>query len=338
MSTRESTEPRTQACFDAGARLAKRSPIERPMSNLELRVGRRSVGISRPDKLLFPEDGLTKADVAQYYALMAGTMLPYLRDRPLYLRRFPDGITGVGIEQKRVPAYVPSWVKRLRVPQKHGGSLTQVICNDAATLVYLADQAAIELHAWLSRKDRLNLPDQLIFDLDPPGTEFACVRETARLLRDLLERLGLVPFLKSSGGAGLHVLCPIERRTDFDGVREFARSAAELLAARHPDQLTVEQRKQRRRGRVFLDVYRNGYAQTAIAPYAIRARPGAPIAAPLAWHELASYTPGRYVVGNAFERLEKNGDPWRDLRRNARSLHEPRRRLAALWSRKRSLA
>jgi bifunctional non-homologous end joining protein LigD len=300
------------------------------VSDLELRVGGRSVRVSRPFKVLFPDDGLTKADLARYYAQVAPTMLPHLRDRPLHMRRFPDGIAGGGIEQKQVPSHFPAWVERIRVPRKSGGEVTHVLCNDAATLVYLADQACIEPHVWPSRRDRLDHPDQVIFDLDPPKDGAESASDAARLLRELLDQLGLVPFVRSTGIRGLHVVSPLERRWNFDVVRAFARGVAELLAARHPDALTVAQRKEERRGRLFIDVFRNGYAQTVIAPYALRAVPGAPVAVPLEWREVGRSSPSDHTIFNVFERVERHGDPWQGLRRSARSLRESRRRLEAL--------
>jgi bifunctional non-homologous end joining protein LigD len=209
-------------------------------------------------------------------------MLPLLRDRPLTLVRYPDGIKADGVLQKNAPGYFPDWVTRAKVA-KQGGTLHQVICDKRATLAYLANQACIELHPVLSRLGAPDRPDQVIFDLDPPDDQhFAEVRRAAGLLRELLEgELGLTCFVKTTGGKGVHVQVPLRAEDDFDAVRQFARQAAELLAAREPGLLTTEQRRDKRGDRVYADVMRNGYGQTAIAPYAVRARPGAPVATPL---------------------------------------------------------
>ena len=205
----------------------------------KVRAGRVTVELSNTGKVLFPEDGITKGDLVAYYQAVAGEMLPPLRDRPVSMTRFPDGISKSGIVQKNVPAYFPDWITRARV-RKEGGSLRQVVCDKPATIVYLANQACIELHAFLSRLDHINEPDQLIFDLDPPdGNRFGDVRGCAMRLRELLTgELGLPAFVKTTGGKGLHVHVPLNARQDFGTVREFARQAAELLAARNPDLVT----------------------------------------------------------------------------------------------------
>jgi bifunctional non-homologous end joining protein LigD len=197
--------------------------------------------------------------------------------------------------------------------------------------VYLAGQA-IEPHVWLARVPRLDHPDLLVFDLDPPRGEFAAARGAAELLHELLDELGLVPYVKTTGGRGLHVTCPLDRRADFDTARAFAQDVASLLALRQPDRLTTEQRKQKRRGRVFVDTLRNAYAQTVIAPYAVRARSGAPVAAPIEWDELRrrGFDPQTLTLRSIGDGLDPRRDPWSGMRRSARSLRQPRRRLDQL--------
>ncbi len=278
--------------------------------------------ISRPDKLLFPADGITKADLARYYAGVADTMLPHVAGRPVHMQRFPDGIDGEELQQKRVPGHFPDWVGRATVPRKRGGEITHVVIADARTLVYLADQACITPHVWLSRADRPDCPDRLIFDLDPASEDLPALKRAARAVRDLIEQLGLSAFVLATGSRGLHVTTPLDASAGFDEVRAFARDAARLLAARLPDCLTVEQRKDRRQGRIYLDVARNGYAQTAVAPYAVRARPGAPVATPLEWDELSrsGFRPDGHTLRTISRRLSRRGDPWREINREAGSL------------------
>ncbi|MFD5322326.1 non-homologous end-joining DNA ligase [Streptomyces sp. NPDC127092] len=293
-----------------------------------VRVGRRTVEVPRPDKVLFPADGLTKADLADYYRRVARHMVPHLRGRPLMLERHPDGIDDSGFMQKDVPEHFPDWLARTELP-KADGSVTYALCDDAASLVYLAGQACVTPHRWLSRADRPDHPDRLVFDLDPPGDDFASVLRAARRLRALLDDLELPSLPMTTGSRGLHVVVPLVRRDTFDEVRAFAREVAELLAARHPDELTTAARKKDRRGRLYLDVQRNGYGQTAVAPYAVRARPGAPIAAPLDWAELEEpgLTARRWTLRDAEELLDR--EPWRDAPRG-HSAGAARRRLAAL--------
>jgi bifunctional non-homologous end joining protein LigD len=301
-----------------------------PNQKRSVRVGRRTVGVSNPGKVLYPGDGITKGDLVDHYLRVAGRMLPHLRGRPVAMERYPDGIGGERIFQKDVPGHFPGWIDRVKV-HKEGGTLQQVVCEQAATLVYLANQACITPHVFLSRSDRLHHPDQLIFDLDPAGDDFERARRAALALRSLLEELALPSFPKTTGGKGIHVTVPLDRRADFDTVRRFARQVAAVLAARQPDRLTTEQHKQRRKGRLYLDVMRNAYAQTAVPPYAVRARPGATVATPLDWSEVEdrSLRPAAFTIGTVPARLE-DADPWKDLRRRGRSLSRAHRRLDAL--------
>ncbi len=286
-----------------------------------LRVGGHTVEVSHPDKVLFPEDGITKRDLAEYYRRVAPKILPFLRDRPLSLQRFPDGI-GWGFYEKKAPDYFPEWFERVRVKVKEGGSQQQLVCDNVASLVYLADQACITPHPWLSKKGRLDYPDRMIFDLDPAGDDFGAVKDAAFVLKDMLERAKLKPYVMTTGSKGLHVTVPLDGRASFDLVRSRARELAEEAAAREPDSLTVEPRKDARRGRTFIDYLRNAYGQTSVPPYAVRARKGAPVAAPLRWDELSSpgLTATSYNVKNLFERLSRVPNPWFDFVRRARSL------------------
>ena len=292
-----------------------------------------TVELSNTGKVLFPEDPeITKGDLVGYYREMAGRILPYLRDRPMVMARYPDGIRGQRIFQKNIPGYFPSWISRVEV-EKTGGELCQVICDKPATLVYLANQACIELHAFLSRASELERPDQLVFDLDPPGDDrFGDAAVLALGLRELLQdELGLTAYVKTTGGKGLHVHVPLRAVDGFDAVRSFAREASEVLAARNPDLLTTQQRRAGRGDRVYSDVMRNAYAQTVVAPYSVRARPGAHVATPLRWEELKDrdLTPGRFTLHSIGDRLERLGtsDPWAGLGRHRYGLDRATRRL-----------
>jgi bifunctional non-homologous end joining protein LigD len=288
------------------------------------------VQISNPDKVLFPDDGITKSDLADYYRRIADAMLPWLRDRPVAMIRYPDGLRGEGIMQKNVPRYFPDWIRTAVVP-KQGGTVRQVVLDRPDTLVYLAGQACIEIHSFLSRVDRLQDPDQLIFDLDPPeDVPFGHVVAVATHLRGMLEEeLGLAAFVKTTGGRGLHVHVPLSAADDFDEARDFALQAARALAARHPDLATTEQRKASRGSRVYLDVMRNAYAQLAVAPYSVRARRGAPVATPLSWAELenGALRPGQFTITTVAGR---GGDPWAPMRRRRFGLGRARRAVARL--------
>src|SRR5437762_3358356 len=213
----------------------------------EITVGGITVPITHPGKVLFPADGITKADLASYYADVGGRMLPWLHDRPVTMVRYPDGLDGQRFFQKNAPSYFPDWIRRVRLG-KAGGEVEHAVCDKPATLVYLANQACIEIHGFTSRVDKLDAPDQMVFDFDPPdGKRFAEVRRAALWARDLLDgELGLTSFVRTTGGRGLHVHGGLNRRSGFDGVREFAHRVGEVLARRHPDAITVEQRKDKR--------------------------------------------------------------------------------------------
>ncbi|MET8243687.1 non-homologous end-joining DNA ligase [Streptomyces sp. NPDC005202] len=298
-----------------------------------VRAGRRTVQVHRPDKVLFPGDGdakeYTKSDLVDYYRSVAPFMLPHLRGRPLMLERRPDGLDGPVFMQKNTPENYPDWITRAEVA-KEGGTVTHTVCDDTATLVYLADQACVTLHRWLSRVGRIERPDRMVFDLDPGGDDFAPVREAARLLGELLYELKLPSALMTTGSRGLHVIVPLDGHADFDEVREFARDVAELLAAGHPDRLTTAARKKDRGDRLYLDVQRNAYAQTAVAPFTVRARPGAPVAVPVSWDQLddPGLGPRRWTVTDAVDQARAN--PWAGVMSRGRALGPARRRLDAL--------
>ncbi|GAA2770831.1 non-homologous end-joining DNA ligase [Streptomyces rameus] len=311
-----------------------------------VRAGRRTVEIQRPEKVLFPGRGgakeYTKGDLADYYRSVAPYLLPHLRGRPLMLERYPDGLDGRRFMQKNIPGHYPEWIARTEVA-KEGGTVTHVVCDDTATLLHLADQACLTLHRWLSRTDRaggLHHPDRLVLDLDPPsgperpggapGDDFTAAREAAGRLRELLDELGLPAVPMTTGSRGLHLVVALDGRHDFDEVRAFAHDVAEFAAARHPDRLTTAARKRDRGDRLYLDVQRNAYAQTAVAPYSVRARPGAPVAVPLTWEQVDD--PGvdarRWTLADAVDQART--DPWAGALGRGRSLRRPQSRLAAL--------
>ena len=287
-------------------------------------VDGREIAIGHADKALFPDDGITKLDLAGYYARIATVAIPHYRDRALSMHRFPDGIGEDGFFQKQIGDHFPEWIERITLP-KADGEVTYVVADRAATLVYLADQACITPHLALSRNDRPHHPDRMIFDLDPSDDDFGKVRQAARAVKGLLDELDLASFVQTTGSRGLHVVVPLDRGEDFDAVREFAHRCCRRLAGEQPDLLTVEQRKSKRGDRVFLDDLRNAYGQTSVGPYGVRARPGAPVATPLHWEEVwrESLHPRKYHLGNLFRRLGQVQDPWADIARHAQGLPDP---------------
>jgi bifunctional non-homologous end joining protein LigD len=292
-------------------------------------AGRRRVAISHADRVVFPSAQMSKLDLARYYAAVAEVMVPHVRERPLTLHSFPQGIDGGGYFVKDAPRHFPDWIARVAVAKREGGTIHHVLANDAATLVYLAGQNAITPHVWTSRADRLERPDRLVFDLDPSTQPFAEVRATARAAGDLLRDIGLEPFAMTTGSRGLHVSVPLRRTADYDVVHPFARAVADALVGQEPDGRTVEFRRHRRGERIFIDVGRNAYGQHAVAPYAVRALPNAPVATPLRWDELDDrrLDPQGWTAATIKDRLGDGGDPWRSIARHARSLGPARRAL-----------
>jgi bifunctional non-homologous end joining protein LigD len=259
-------------------------------------------------------------------------MLPHVRNRPVSMQRFPGGIEQRGFFHKDVPDYFPAWVRRVQVP-KSNGTVTHALVCDPETLVYLANQNTITPHVWLSRADKVWQPDRMVIDLDPPeGSDFNAVRRAARRTGELLTELGFTPFAQVTGSKGIHVWTPLRRRARHDEVRAFAGDIARVLAARHPDELTSEWRKEKRDGRILVDVARNTYAQTAVPPYAVRPRAGAPVATPLDWEELSDskLRPDRWNVRNVLRRLSAKGDPWADIASYARGISRARRRIESM--------
>ncbi|WP_020500333.1 non-homologous end-joining DNA ligase [Sciscionella marina] len=274
-----------------------------------------STSTSNPEKLFFPESGLTKQNVVEYYRAVAENMVAHLRDRPLMLRRYPDGIQHEGWFQKEASEHFPDWLRIETVPVHGTGSpVHHVVCDNPETLLYLANQATVEFHVWLSKTGALENPDRLVIDLDPPrGTAVSMLRRVARQVRDRLRALELPVFLQATGGRGFHVVAPLDARSGYGRVRELAAGVAERLAASEPDRLTTEHRKENRGHRIYLDVNRNAYAQTFIAPYSLRARPGAPIATPLDWSELGRATPNGWAPRAMRSRLARKTDPWSSI-------------------------
>jgi bifunctional non-homologous end joining protein LigD len=287
-----------------------------------VRIGRYKIHLSRLDKEMYPEAGITKADVIDYYRKIAPVMLRHIEERPLVMRRFPDGVRGGGFYQKTVPDHFPGWLKRKKVALVEGGSQEMAVVGKAADLVYLADQACLVLHVWPSREGRIKNPDKMVFDLDPGGDDFGEVTFAARVLKRALDERGLASFVMTTGSKGLHVVVPLKPDHPFDQVRQFAKIVAERAVRGHPERLTIAARKKKRRGRLLIDLMRNAYGQTSVAPYALRALPGAPVAAPLEWDELgrSDLGPRAYTLKNIFRRLGRIEDPWRDIFRHRQRL------------------
>lgn len=242
--------------------------------------------LTKPDKVLYPDSDITKQMVVEYYVKIASKMLPYIKDRPLTLQRYPHGIEGEGFYQKDASDYFPYWVTTTKVPLIKGGSIDMIVADDKAVLAYLAHQYTLTFHSSLSRVGRLKYPDYIVFDLDPSDDDFKKVVSSAKILHEVLLENDYSPWLMTTGSRGLHIIAPLKEKLNFDKARDEARRLAEIASSKDPKIMTLEIRKDKRDDKVYIDIMRNAYGQTHIAPYSLRARPGAPIAMPIDWKEL----------------------------------------------------
>ena len=281
-----------------------------------------SVKLTNTDRVMFPDSGITKREVLEYYRDIAPYMLPELRDRALSIERFTKGIDVGGFFQKHWQKHYPAWIRSAEL-----GAKTVVrypIADDEAALVYFANQGGIAMHIWTSRTESPEYPDLLVFDLDPPDGRFDLVRFAAIEIKALCDSVDLPTFVKTTGSKGLHVVVPLDGRSLFGEAMAMANRMAKILCARHPDKLTQEFYKKDRKGRLYLDVMRNALGATIIAPYSLRGKPGAPLSAPIEWEEVDDPT----LKANAFtlrtirDRIAVLGDPWSNLRHQVGSVDD----------------
>lgn len=302
------------------------------MKTISRRLGPYQIDVSNPDKVLFPDSDITKGEIVAYFDRASAFMLPLIKDHPLSMQRFPHGITAPGFFQKERPDYFPEWLECVAL-EKSDGTVCEVVAQRRADIVYLANQAVLTPHMGLARRDQLDVPDRIVWDIDPPPDQFEVARFAAFELREIIEdQLRMKAFPMVTGSNGIHVVVPIRREEAFDTVREFARDVASILVRRRRDVYTMELSKAKRRGRLFIDILRNAYSATAVVPYAVRVRPGAPVAMPLDWSELKekSITARAFTIRNAFEFLSSRKNPWSRFQAEARSLITARPRLAKI--------
>ncbi len=287
-----------------------------------------SVTLTNPARILYPEQGITKQQLADFYTTIAEWALPHTIDRPLALVRCPRGHQSKCFFQKHVSQGMPKSVHGVAIREKQGVEQT-VLIRDLDGLIGLVQMGVLEIHLWGSRADNVEKPDRIVFDLDPgPDVPWEQVNDAARLVRDYLGNLGLVSFVKTSGGKGLHVLAPITRRPSWDDVNAFAGAIVKDISREYPDQYVAVMNKAKRHGRIFIDYHRNGRGATSVAPYSTRARAGAPVSTPIAWNELsADLTPNAFTVDNLAQRLSKlKKDPWQDFFKVRQSITAKMRR------------
>jgi bifunctional non-homologous end joining protein LigD len=287
--------------------------------------------ITHPEKVLFPEDGITKGELAAYYEAVAPLLLPHVRARPLTMERFPRGIGEKGFFQKNVSRGFPEWLPRIEVPKKKG-TVQHALVTDWRSLEWVANQNCITLHVWPSRAPQVYQPDICVFDLDPSDDEPQPLRRAALALRDLLEEIGLPSWVKTTGGKGFHIVVPLDREAGFDELYGFAYSVATVLVKRHPEHLTLEFSKADRGGRIYVDIGRNGYSATFAAVYSVRAFRGAPVSAPCSWEEIeqGEVGPRTFTLRTMASRVDRVGELWAEIHRRPRSVRRAAARLAGL--------
>lgn len=287
------------------------------------------LNFSNPQKVFWPVEGYTKLDLARFYAEVFPGLRPYVEDRLLSLERCPDGMKGECFYQKEKPAGMPDNTPTKRI-QHEKGTTNYVVGGRLETQLALVNLGCIAVHVWGTRASNPRKPDWVCFDLDPDSGEFADAARAGLKLKEALDALGLVSFAKTSGKKGLHVVVPIRVGPDVDEVRGFAESLGRHLATAYPKELTMEGRIAARKGRVYMDPMRNGFAQTVVAPYSVRHAPGAPVSTPLAWSEVKpSLKPSDFNIGNFHGRLAK-ADPWKDFFGSRQSLTQAIKAVASL--------
>jgi bifunctional non-homologous end joining protein LigD len=286
------------------------------------------VAISHPEKVLFPDSGITKGDLCAYYQAVAPVMLPHVRGRPITMERYPAGIDKKGFIQKDVAKGFPAWLERVEVPRRNGqeGDVHYPLAGDARALVWMANQNSITPHVWISRVPELLRPDLCIFDLDPSEDDPRALRTAALAVRDLLAELGLPSWVKTSGSKGFHIAVPLDpdAQSESEFAWRFAHGAGAVLVKRHPDLFTQEFIKADRGHRIFVDTGRNGVGATFAAAYAVRPKPGAPVSAPCTWQEVEDgIAPRAFTLRTMPARIAEVGDLWRDIADRGQALAGP---------------
>ena len=303
-------------------------------ASYEVRRGRRVVRLSSPDRVLWPDEGITKGDLWDYYRAIAPVLVPHLRDRPFTMKRYREGTTAEHFFQKDAPKGMPDWIptRAFRTHPREGGSrfVNFPLVNDELALLWMVQMHCIDMNAWYSRIDKPDRPDWVLFDLDPPDGGFALAVRAAHLIRDLLEALELRSHVKTSGADGVHILVPITRRSTWEQTREFAQGVAERVARENPGVATTEWRKAKREG-VYLDARQNGPGKTIASVYSVRPRPGAPVSTPLRWEELDERgDPRSFTMETVLRRVEREGDLFAPVLETPQPLAGAHRALAKL--------
>lgn len=289
---------------------------------MKIKVDNKIITITNEKKVWFPRSKISKGAILSYYEKVAPIALDHVKNHLLTMQRFPEGISGESFYQKNAGSYFPAWIKTVPVKKEEGGTVDYVVGTNPATLLYLVNQGSLVIHSWLSRYDKLYYPDRMIFDLDPSKNDFRAVRQAALLLKTIFDEIKVPSFAMTTGSRGIHVLVPLKRVHTFDQISDFSYKVAQKMLEHDPKQYTLEVRKNKRAGKIFIDTLRNRYSATAVMPYSVRAREKAPVATPLWWDEVKSYrlTSQSFTIKNILPRLKSDGDPWSDIQDHAVSL------------------
>ena len=292
------------------------------------------VKLTSADRVLYPEDGITKGDLFEYYRAVAPKLVPHLRNRPFTMKRYPHGITGEVFFQKQAPKHLPDWIptRQYRTHPREGGSrlVDFSLVNSTEAVLFMVQNNCIDMNAWYSRVDKPHRPDFVLFDLDPPDGGFELAIEVAHLIRELLDEVRLPGYVKTSGADGIHVVAPITRRSTFEQTYHFAEGASRLLEQRHAGKVTTEWLKKKREG-VLVDHRQNGWGKTIASVYSVRPKPGAPVSTPLRWDELtADVRPRDFGMEVALRRIEQHGDLFAPVLEEPRPLATAAKALASL--------
>jgi bifunctional non-homologous end joining protein LigD len=300
--------------------------------------GNREVRLSSGDRVLFPDDGITKGNLFAYYEQVAPSLLPHLRNRPFTMKRYPHGIDGEVFFQKQAPKHLPSWIptRQFRTWPRGGGGASRLVdfalVNSVEAVLFMVQNNCIDMNAWYSRVDKPERPDFVLFDLDPPDGGFVDAIRVAHLIRELLDELDLPGYVKTSGADGIHVVAPITRRSTFKQTYDFAERASRLLESRHPGLVTTEWLKKKRSG-VLVDHRQNGHGKTIASAYSVRPKPGAPVSTPLRWEELTEdVRPRSFGMRDALDRVEQHGDLFAPVLEDPRPLAPAAKALETLAS------
>jgi bifunctional non-homologous end joining protein LigD len=301
----------------------KSGTSEMGANDYELKVNKITLKLTNQHKIYWPEEGYTKGQMVTYYREISSVMLPYLKDRPQSMHRFPNGIMKPGFFQKDVDTKtIPSWLHTEQIySDSNEANIDYLICNDAETLVYMANLGCIEINPWNSRYQTAESPDWFVIDLDPESIDFREVVKVALAVREALESLEIESYCKTSGGRGLHIYVPLAARYDYETAKNFAHLVAQKINAKLPDITSLVRSPKMRQKRVYLDFLQNNKAQTLAAPYSIRPKPGATVSTPLQWAEVNSrMTPAQFTMINTMRRIDKVGDLWKPVMGKAANL------------------